>query len=410
MNETERTTDILIAGGGYVGLSLALAVIRSVPGVTVAVVDPRPWTAAAGDLRASAIAAAARRLLETLGVWDEIAPEAEPIRDMIVTDSRLEDAVRPVFLTFDGTTTEGEPFAHMAPNGTMVAALGKAAEAAGVRMVAPASVSDFIVDEAGVTAVLATGETIRARLLVAADGVRSRLRGLAGIRVTRWDYGQSGIVTTIAHERPHQGRAEEHFLPSGPFATLPLKGGHRSSLVWSERSEVADRLVKGDDLVFEAELTRRLGHHLGEIRVVGPRAAYPLGLTLAADFVRPRLALVGDAAHGIHPIAGQGLNLGFRDVAALSEVVCEALRIGRDPGAIDVLERYQRWRRFDTLQMAAVTDVLNRLFSNDLPPLRILRDVGLGLVDRLPPLKRYFIGEAAGLSPKTPRLLRGQPI
>ena len=378
--------------------------------MSITVVDVRPWTALAKDPRASAIAAAARRMLGTLGVWSEIAAEAEPIVDMIVTDSRLEDVARPVFLTFDTRTEDGEPFAHMVPNGAMVGALGKAAEAAGVAMVAPDSVVDFQVSEGDVVVRLGSGRRISAGLLVAADGVRSHLRGLAGIRTLKWDYGQSGIVTTIEHERPHNGRAEEHFLPSGPFATLPLKGGHRSSLVWSERTEVADRLVKGDELVFEAELIRRMGHHLGELRVVGSRTAYPLGLTLARDFVRPRLALIGDAAHGIHPIAGQGLNLGFRDVAALSEVISEAIRIGRDPGMIDVLEAYERWRRFDTWQMAAVTDVLNRLFSNDLAPVRILRDVGLGLVDRLPGLKRYFIGEAAGTSASLPRLLKGQPL
>ncbi len=288
--------DVLIAGGGYVGLSLALGLATAVPGVKVAVVDVKPWRTLAGDPRASAIAAAAQRLLSTLGVWDEIAPTAEPIRDMIVTDSRLEDAVRPVFLTFDGTTREGEPFAHMVPNGAMVAALGKAAEAAGVDLVAPDRVADFAVGTGAVTARLGTGADRPASLLVAADGVRSRLRALVGIRTTVWDYGQSGIVTTIEHERDHGGRAEEHFLPSGPFAILPLKGGHRSSLVWSERTALADRLVKGDDLVFEAELQRRLGNHLGEVRVVGPRAAYPLGLTLARDFVKPRFALVGDSA------------------------------------------------------------------------------------------------------------------
>lgn len=409
MRDAPDTTDVLIAGGGYVGLSLALAIATSVPGASVTVVDIRPWTELARDPRASAIAAAARRMLEALGVWDEIAPTAQPIEDMIVTDSRLDDAVRPVFLTFAGTTAAGEPFAHMVPNGTMVGALGAAAEAAGVRIVAPDSVTDFVVGPGDVVVTLGSRRRISARLLVAADGVKSRLRAIAGIRTLRWDYGQSGIVTTIAHDRPHEGRAEEHFLPSGPFATLPLTG-NRSSLVWTERTEVADRLVKGDDLVFEAELVRRLGHHLGEVRVVGPRAAYPLGLTLARDFVRPRLALVGDAAHGIHPIAGQGLNLGFRDVAALGEVVCEALRLGRDPGALDVLEGYQRWRRFDTWQMAAVTDVLNRLFSNDLAPVRMVRDVGLGLVDRLPGLKRFFIGEAAGGGRGLPRLLQGLPI
>jgi 2-octaprenyl-6-methoxyphenol hydroxylase len=403
-------TDVIVAGGGYVGLSLALVLAQSVPGVRVAVVDIRPWRTLAGDPRASAIAAAARRMLGTLGSWDAIDPEAEPILSMVVTDSRLDDVVRPVFLTFDGAAGDGEPFAHMVPNGVMVGALGAAAEAAGVEMIAPDQARDFEAGPGRVTVTLASGRRLEGALLVAADGVRSRLRGLAGIRVTRWDYGQSGIVTTIAHDRPHEGRAEEHFLPSGPFATLPLKGGHRSSLVWSERTEVADRLVRGEEIVFEAELVRRLGHHLGDVRVAGPRAAYPLGLTLARDFVRPRFALVGDAAHGIHPIAGQGLNLGFRDVAALGEVVVEALRLGRDPGAIDVLEGYERWRRFDTWRMAAVTDVLNRLFSNDLGPLRTVRDVGLGIVDRLPGLKRAFIGQAAGDAEGQPRLLRGLPV
>lgn len=410
MTDAPLRTDILVAGGGYVGLSLALAVAKAVPGVSITVVDIRPWRDLAGDPRASAIAAAARRMLDALGVWSAIEKDAEPIVDMIVTDSRLEDVARPVFLTFDTRTEDGEPFAHMVPNGAMVGALGAAAEAAGVAFVAPDSVTDFQVSPGDVVVTLGSGRRITANLLVAADGVRSRLRGLAGIRTLKWDYGQSGIVTTIEHERPHNGRAEEHFLPSGPFATLPLKGGHRSSLVWSERTEVADRLVKGDEIVFEAELIRRLGHHLGDVRVVGKRAAYPLGLTLARDFVQPRLALIGDAAHGIHPIAGQGLNLGFRDVAALSEVVTGAIRIGQDPGAIDVLEEYQRWRRFDTWQMAAVTDVLNRLFSNDLAPVRMVRDVGLGLVDRLPGLKRFFIGEAAGSSAALPRLLRGEAL
>lgn len=405
--------DVVIAGAGYIGASLALALRRSDPGLTVAVIDPQPSTARP-DARASAIAAGARRLLDRLGVWPAIAPDAQPIVDMVVTDSRLDAAVRPVFLTFDGTLSTGEPFAHMVPNATLVAALVAAAVEAGVTLLRPERVVGFQVDEARTTVRLASGGDLAAGLLVAADGVRSSLRDLAGIRTVRWDYGQAGIVTTIAHARPHGGRAEEHFLPAGPFAVLPLTddaaGRHRSSLVWSERAAVAERLVAGDPFTFRLELERRFGHHLGTLEPLAPPRSFPLGLTLARDFVRPRFALVGDAAHGIHPIAGQGLNIGFRDVAALAEVVVEAHRLGLDPGRIDVLGRYERWRRFDAVEMGLVTDVLNRLFSNDLGPLRALRDLGLGLVDRLPTLKRRFIREAAGVDGALPRLLAGEPI
>lgn len=405
--------DVVVAGGGYVGASLAVALAEGDPRLSIAVVDPTPPTAGP-DARASAIAAAARRMLDRLGVWEAIAPHAQPITDMIVTDSRLDDAVRPVFLTFDGTLTTGEPFAHMVPNAVMVGALLDRARALGVTLLVPDRVAGFDVGPNEVAVRLASGRTTTAGLLVAADGVRSRLRDLAGIGTVAWDYGQSGIVTTVAHERPHGGRAEEHFLPSGPFAILPLAddaaGRHRSSLVWSERTALADRLVKGDDFTFGLELERRFGRHLGRLEVLAKPKAFPLGLTLARDFVRPRLALVGDAAHGIHPIAGQGLNMGFRDVAALAEVIVEARRLGLDPGRIDVLERYQRWRRFDAVEMGVVTDVLNRLFSNDLGPLRALRGLGLGLVDRIAGLKARFIGEAAGVDGTTPRLLRGEAI
>ena len=407
-NTTPEPTsvDVLIAGGGHVGLALALALRRAVPSLSVMLVD----ATAPGrhDGRASAIAAAGRRLLQTLGVWDAISVDSQPINDMIVTDSRTRDAVRPVFLTFSDRVDDGEPFAHMVMNATMVGALHNAALDAGVSIVAPQAVVDFTTNDALVSAELRDGRQISARLLVAADGLKSRLRDFAGIRTATWSYGQSGIVATVAHERPHGGRAEEHFLPAGPFAILPLKG-NCASLVWTERSEDAERII-ADPLVFQVELERRFGHRLGRIETIGEPRAFPLGLTLARSFVKPRLALAGDAAHGIHPIAGQGLNLGFRDVAALAETIVEAHRLGLDIGSLAVLERYERWRRFDTFEMGMVTDVLNRMFSNDDPALRFIRDVGLGIVDRLPALKKIFIQEAAGKGGALPRLLRGEGI
>jgi 2-octaprenyl-6-methoxyphenol hydroxylase len=401
--------DVLIAGGGHVGLTLALALRRAAPELTVTLVDLTPPAAAGKDTRASAIAAGGRRMLRQLGVWDEIAGAAEPILDMTITDSRTRDVARPVFLTFDGRTDDGEPFAHMVENGALNAALTRAALAAGAEFMTPERVVDFAVDSAVATVILGSGRVVAARLLVAADGVRSRLRELAGIQTVSWSYRQSGIVVTVSHDRPHHGRAEEHFLPAGPFAILPLTG-NRSSLVWTEADDIAEWIVTADPETFQRELERRFGHRLGAVKPLGPPRAFPLGLTLARAFVKPRFALAGDAAHGIHPIAGQGLNLGFRDVAALAETIVEGERLGLDIGSLALLEGYERWRRFDTFEMGLITDGLNRLFSNDNPALRILRDVGLGIVDRLPMLKRMFIREAAGEGGELPRLLRGEAI
>ncbi|MBN9029430.1 MAG: ubiquinone biosynthesis hydroxylase [Rhizobiales bacterium] len=402
--------DMLVVGGGYVGLSLGLAVKHAAPHLNVEIVEAAPAEVWKKDQRASAVIAAATQMLTVLGVWDEILPQAQPITRMIVTDSRTADPVRPVFLTFDGDVAEDQPFAHMVPNVALVAALRAACEKLGVTIRHGLTATGFTAGDNAVSVDLSDGKTVEARLLVACDGVRSKLRDMAGIKTVSWDYGQSGIVTTVKHERPHEGCAEEHFLPAGPFAILPLTD-NRSSLVWTERTADAERLLRADDLVFEEELERRFGHKLGRLSVVGDRKAFPLGLTLARDFVAPRFALAGDAAHGIHPISGQGLNLGFKDVAALAETVVEADRLGLDIGALTVLERYQTWRRFDTFRMGVTTDVLNRLFSNDIGPLRVLRDVGLGLVERMPKMKSYFIGEAAGLAANdNPRLLAGEPI
>jgi 2-octaprenyl-6-methoxyphenol hydroxylase len=359
--------DVLVAGAGYVGLAAAVALKQARPGLSVSVVDAAPPGVWQKDGRASAIAAAASRMLDRLGCWEEIAPEAQAITDMIVTDSRMSDPIRPVFLTFGGEVLPGEPFAHMVANRILNGALRRRAAELGIDIIEDVAVHSFETGNARSSIHLADGVTLEARLLIAADGVKSRLREMAGIKTVTFDYGQSGIVCTVAHERPHNGRAEEHFLPAGPFAILPLTG-NRSSIVWTERTADAERLVAGDDLVFEVELEQRFGLKLGELRVEGKPRAWPLGLTLARAFVAPRFALAGDAAHGIHPIAGQGLNLGFKDVAALAETIVEADRLGQDIGAIDVLEHYQRWRRFDTVQMGITTDVLNRLFSNDIAP------------------------------------------
>jgi len=399
---------VLIGGGGFAGLALAIALRQGLgSSFSVTVADPAFAGGTKDDLRASAIAAAARRLFETIGVWDAVAAQAQPMLDMVVTDSRLDNVVRPSFLTFGGEIAPGEPFAHMIENGPLVEALVAKARAEGIELI-PHAIRTFVVDGAAAVAEIAD-RRMSARLLVAADGARSALRELAGIQTFGWSYDQSAIVTTVCHERDHNGRAEEHFLPAGPFAILPLSG-RRSSIVWTEDAVEAERLVALPDQAIHAELERRFGLHLGELKVIGPRRAYPLGLFVARSFIGERLALVGDAAHVIHPIAGQGLNMGLRDVAALAETIVDAARLGLDIGSSGVLERYQRWRRFDTMAMGVATDGLNRLFSNRSDVLRLVRDVGLGIVDRLPRLKDLFIREAAGLTGEVPKLLRGEAL
>jgi 2-octaprenyl-6-methoxyphenol hydroxylase len=406
--ETPERIDVLVGGAGVAGLALAVALRQGLgTSFAVTVADPA-LDKVPGDPRASAIVAAAQRLFAAIGVWGAVADEAQPILDMVVTDSRLTDAVRPAFLTFDGDAEPGQPFAHMVENGPLHAALLARARETGV-VLRPAGIADSALSPEGrdVSVELAGGERLRARLLVAADGAHSGIRERAGIPTRGWNYGQSAIVTTVAHERDHGGRAEEHFLPAGPFAILPLKHC-RSSIVWTEHAAEAERILALPESDFHSELERRFGLHLGEIKVVGPCRAYPIGLWIARAFIGPRLALVGDAAHVIHPIAGQGLNMGLKDVAALAETIVDAARLGLDPGAAAVLERYQRWRRFDTMAMGVATDGLNRLFSNRSDVLRLVRDVGLGLVDRLPPLKQLFIREAAGLLGEMPKLLKGE--
>ena len=406
---------LLLAGAGIPGLSLALA-LKQAHGdaLDVTLCDPGlPAVAVRQRGRAFAVAAGGRRMLDRLAVWDRLGAAAQPITAMAISDSRLADPVRPVFLTFSQEPRDADgPFAHMVEAEALVAALCAACREAGVAL-EPVGIARATPEGGTIRARLADGRSLGAALLVAADGGRSRLREAAGIGWVGWSYPQSGIVATIGHERPHGGRATEHFLPSGPFAILPLadgEAGHRSSIVWTERAgDVAALLGGGPDAVL-AEIERRFTPDLGRLALERGPSAHPLSFGIARRFRADRLALLGDAAHVIHPIAGQGLNLGLADAAALAEAVTGALRLGLDPGSDDVLAAYERARRFDTLAMAAATDGLNRLFSNDALPLRLARDLGLGLVDRLPGLKRLFVGEAAALRGAQPRLLRGEAL
>lgn len=403
--------DILIVGGGLVGGVAAQALAGA--GFRVVVVDgadPATATAAGFDGRASAISAASERLLQATGIWPHLAPCASPILDI-----RVADGGSPLFLHYDHADVGAGPLGYLAENRHIrQAILAALADSPDVRLAAPMRVETLSRDSRGVHAGLADGRTVSAKLAIAADGRGSKTRDDAGIQVTHWRYSQEAIVCTVEHERPHGCVAHEHFLPAGPFAILPLRGtperpGCRSSIVWTERADQAKRLIALDDDAFLSELARRFGDFMGEIAVTGPRFCHPLGLQFAATSVAERLVLIGDADHGMHPIAGQGLNMGYRDVAALVDVLSEARRTGLDIGAAAVLERYKRWRRFDNTLMLAVTDGLNRLFSNDVAPLRLARDIGLAAVNRLPPLKRVLMRSAMGLAGDLPSLMRRGP-
>ena len=412
-------TEVLISGGGMVGLTLGIALAGAgVATVVVDAADPAALQAAAYDGRSSAIARGTQQALAALGIWPGMAAQAEPILEIRVSDGKVGAGASPFFLHYDhhelGPGLDG-PLGYIVENLAIRRALAAcAARAAKLTVVAPARLASAERGPAAVVAVLDDGRRIQAQLIVGAEGQASQLREAAGIRATRWDYPQVGIVCTVAHEAPHQGVAHEHFLPSGPFALLPMtdgpEGGHRSSLVWTERRALAPAMMALSEADFAAELERRFGHGLGRLRQAGGRWSYPLGLMLAEACVAGRLALVGDAAHVIHPIAGQGLNLGLRDVAALAETLVDARRLGLDLGAAEVLARYQGWRRLDGALLAVATDGLNRLFSNDLGPLRLVRDLGLAAVDRAPPLKRFFMRHAMGLVGDLPRLVRGEAL
>jgi len=406
--------DAIIAGGGFVGGTLALALAKlAPPGFRIALVDAaRQEVGANGpkDARGLALTAATKSLLDAVGLWPALAPNAEPVRSIEITDSPLNASLRPHFLGFDDEMKAGDPGAYLVEAGELHRVISAAVEEdARIDLLAPESIGDFETDAFCVRAHLASGATLASRLLVAADGKRSKVRQRAGIKCIGWSYPQVGIVATVAHERPHHGKAVQHFLPAGPFAILPLKG-NRSSIVWTEETVRGQELMAGSEEAFVGELTRRFGHRLGALTLEGPRQSFPLEFQMARSFIANRLALVGDAAHAVHPLAGQGLNIGMRDVAALAETIIDTARLGLDIGSGTTLDRYQRWRHFDSAFSATVMDGLNRLFSNDSASLRAIRDLGLGLVDRTPSLKRFLVREAAGATGDVPRLLKGEGL
>ncbi len=398
--------------GGTLALSLAHA------GVRVALCDAEPVKARLEptfDGRASAVAAASMRQFKALGVGDELKTLAQPIHQILVTDGPTPgasaSAPAPVFLRFNegdlGGT--GEPMGWMVENRHIRAALSKAIKAAGITTFAPAFVDGVEHDAREARVRLRDGKVLSAPLVVGAEGRRSTVRTAAGIDTYGWEYKQSGVVATVALERDHEGVAHEYFLPGGPLAILPLTG-QRASLVWTEEKSRARALIEACPEAFEAHLARRFGSFLGRPRVIGERMGFPLSLQMAQRMIGPRTALIGDAAHAIHPVAGQGLNLGLKDAAALAEVIVEARRLGEDWGSELVLDRYARWRRFDAAALAAATDVFTRLFSNDDPVARLVRGTGLAIVNRLAPARRLFVREAAGLLGDTPKLLRGETL
>jgi 2-octaprenyl-6-methoxyphenol hydroxylase len=405
--------DVILSGGGLVGQTLALALDQA--GLKVIVIDaskPAETLAPAFDGRAFAIAFASYRMWRALGLGGALDPVAQPIREILVTDGKVRGGPSPLYLHFDGAEQEepDEPLGLMLEARHVRMALDQAVKARpSIQMIQPMSVGALARDPAGVTATLADGRRLRAPLLVGADGRRSFVRGAVGIRTIGWDYPVTAIVATIAHEKPHEGVAHEYFLPNGPFAILPLKG-ERANIVWAEPRAAADALLSMNEADFLAELRLRFGDFLGALSLEGPRFGYPLSLQLAERMIDARVALAGDSAHGIHPLAGQGLNLGLKDCAALAECVADGVGLGLDAGDVSILERYQRWRRFDNVTMALGMEAFDKLFSNSLLPLRVARRMGLAAVNTVGPARRFFMKYAGGAAGDLPKLLRGESL
>lgn len=417
MSDTE-TYDIIIAGAGLTGAAFALAAAQG--GLKVVMIDPQPFDAQLAptfDGRSTAIAFSTFRMLDALGLGEDLRPHACRMDHILVTDGRRPGAASPApssaFLRFDadeiGGRTGGEPLGYLVENRRIRVALAQAVIRAGIEVRAPASVASVTADAGKATVTLADGSILTAPLVVGAEGRGSTVRRAAGIETVGWTYGQSGVVATVRMGRDHGNVAHEYFLPSGPFAILPLTD-QRASLVWTESTRRGEALRSASDEAFHAHLMRRFGEFLEDVTVEGPLFVYPLSLSLAEKLIAPRIALIGDAAHGVHPIAGQGLNMGLKDAAALAEVLAEAARLGEDLGSETVLERYARWRRFDNAALAAGFDAFVRLFSNDIAPVRVARNLGMAAVNRIGPLRRAFMQEAGGATGDLPRLLRGEAV
>jgi 2-octaprenyl-6-methoxyphenol hydroxylase len=409
---------VIIAGAGIAGATLALALAQG--GLKPVLIDPAPFEtqlAATFDGRASAIAYAAFRQWKTLGVGEALAPHAQRIEQILVTDGRTPGAATPAplpfHLRFDSAEiadrSDGEPLGYLLENRQIRAALSQAVVEAGIPVLAPARVASAQFERGAAVVTLEDGQVLRAPLAIGAEGRGSVLRKAGGIGAIGWDYRQTGVVATVRLDRPHEGVAHEYFLPSGPFAILPLTD-NRASLVWTESTARGAALKSARPEIFHAHLMRRFGAFLGQARLEGPVFSYPLSLQLAERFTAPRLALLGDAAHGVHPIAGQGLNLGLKGAAALAQVLVDASRLGEDLGSETVLERYARWRRFDTAMLSAGMDAFVHLFSNDNPVVRLARGAGMAAVNRIAPARTMFMQEAGGAFGDLPRLLRGEAL
>lgn len=412
--------DAIIVGGGHAGLSMAVALAKL--SFKVAVIAPVKVTAKVadkGDGRALSISEAPRRMLDLLGIWGRLEGKYHAMQSVHILDGHVGNILQDALLEFnDEDSDDNVAVAQVVESGHLLGAMWDAAKAEpNVELKIGVKLQSFEKDNHGVEVVLDDGQLLNANLLIAADGRGSMVREKLGIKTFGWGYGQTAIVCPVKHEKPHEGAAYEHFYPSGPFASLPLpdsiepddvEGAHISSLVWAEEPDIAAELMTASEDEFNVEMVKRFGLHLGEVELCGERFSYPLGLKIAHEYIAERTVLIGDAAHGIHPIAGQGLNMGLRDIAVLAEVMVEARNLGLDFASYTVLNKYQQWRRFDVLSHAAFADVINRLFSNDIAPVRFVRDLGLKIVDGLKPVKKFFNDEASAQSGDLPLYLKGE--